>query len=277
MIEAKDLSKFYGSFTAIKDVNFSVHKGQVTAFLGPNGAGKSTTLKILTGYLSPSTGIAKIAGLDVSCNRIEAAKNVGYLPENGPLYPEMTPREFLEFIGHARGLEDHHLHNRIEAVIEQCNLESVTEKSIYKLSKGYRQRIGMAQVLVHEPNILIMDEPTSGLDPNQICDVRELIRELGKTKTILISTHILQEVEAVADQVILINEGCIVFDGTPDEMTQGSTLEDAFYQLTNHNKRRIADIVSHENGRLYESDKISNSALEDDPKQVEQSSESKTQ
>ena len=142
----------------------------------------------------------------------------------------------------------------------------MVHKDVGELSKGYRQRIGMAQVLVHEPNILIMDEPTSGLDPNQICDVRELIRELGKTKTILISTHILQEVEAVADQVILINEGCIVFDGTPDEMTQGSTLEDAFYQLTNHNKRRIADIVSHENGRLYESDKISNSALEDDPK-----------
>jgi ABC-2 type transport system ATP-binding protein len=260
MIEAKDLSKFYGSFAAIRNVNFSVHKGQVTAFLGPNGAGKSTTLKILTGYLSPSAGAAKIAGLDVSCNRIEAAAHVGYLPENGPLYPEMTPKEFLEFMGHARGLVDQHLHDRMEAVIGQCNLESVAEKSIYKLSKGYRQRIGMAQVLLHEPDILIMDEPTSGLDPNQICDVRELVRELGKTKTILISTHILQEVTAVADQVIVIDEGCIVFDGTPDEMTLGATLEDAFYRLTDHNKRSMTDVASHADSQPHTFDRINTSA-----------------
>ena len=146
----------------------------------------------------------------------------------------MTPRELLEFLGQARGLADGRLGDRIEAVIAQCNLQSVAEKSIYKLSKGYRQRIGMAQVLLHEPDILIMDEPTSGLDPNQIRDVRELVRELGETKTILISTHILQEVKAVADQVILIHEGRIVFDGTPDEMADGETLEDAFYRLTAH-------------------------------------------
>lgn len=232
MIEAAGLSKFYGAFAAIRDVSFSVRQGQVTAFLGPNGAGKSTTLKILTGYLGPSEGTARIAGLNVAVDRIEAVARVGYLPENGPLYPEMTPRELLEFMGEARGLADGRLRARMDAVISQCNLESVAEKSIYKLSKGYRQRVGMAHVLLHEPDILIMDEPTSGLDPNQIRDVRELVRQLGETKTILISTHILQEVKAVAEQVILINEGRIVFDGTPDEMAAGGTLEDAFYRLT---------------------------------------------
>ena len=232
MIEAAGLSKFFDTFAAIRDISFSVRRGQVAAFLGPNGAGKSTTLRVLTGYLSPSAGQARIAGMDVSRFRIEAAARVGYLPENGPLYPEMTPNELLRFFGEARGLSNGVLRGRIDAVIDQCNLQAVVDKSIYKLSKGYRQRVGMAQALLHEPDILIMDEPTSGLDPNQIRDVRELIRQLGETKTILISTHILQEVKAVADHVILIDEGRIVFDGTPDEMAAGESLEDAFYRLT---------------------------------------------
>ena len=232
MIEAAGLSKFFDTFAAIRDISFSVRAGQVAAFLGPNGAGKSTTLRVLTGYLSPSAGQARIAGMDVSRFRIEATARVGYLPENGPLYPEMTPNELLRFFGEARGLANGALGDRIDAVIDQCNLQAVVDKSIYKLSKGYRQRVGMAQALLHEPDILIMDEPTSGLDPNQIRDVRELVRQLGETKTILISTHILQEVKAVADHVILINEGRIVFDGTPDEMAAGESLEDAFYRLT---------------------------------------------
>jgi ABC-2 type transport system ATP-binding protein len=232
MIEAVGLSKFYGDFAAIRSVSFSVPQGQVAAFLGPNGAGKSTTLKILTGYLTPSEGAARIGGLDVLQHRIEAAGRIGYLPENGPLYPEMTPLELLQFFGEARGLSNGALKGRIDAVVEQCNLQGVLEKSIHKLSKGYRQRVGMAQALLHEPEILIMDEPTSGLDPNQIHDVRLLIRRLGETKTILISTHILQEVNAVCDHVILINEGRVVFDGTPPEMAAGGSLEDAFHRLT---------------------------------------------
>jgi len=232
MIEARGLSKLYGEFAAIRDVSFSVPRGQVAAFLGPNGAGKSTTLKVLTGYLSPSSGSAHVGGLDVATHRIEAAARVGYLPENGPLYPEMTPLELLEFFGNARGLSEDRLKKRIDEVVKQCHLEAVLEKSIFKLSKGYRQRVGMAQALLHEPDILIMDEPTSGLDPNQIRDVRQLIRGLGQTKTILISTHILQEVEAMADHVILVNEGRVVFDGTVDEMAGGATLEEAFHQLT---------------------------------------------
>jgi ABC-2 type transport system ATP-binding protein len=233
MIEAIGLSKFYRDFAAIRDVNFSIPAGQVVAFLGPNGAGKSTTMKILTGYLAPSAGTARIAGLDVAGDRIRAAERLGYLPENGPLYPEMTPLALLRFFGHARGLTGPRLKSRIEEVIQRCALQSVTEKSIRKLSKGYRQRVGMAQVLLHEPDVLIMDEPTSGLDPNQIREVRRTIREMAANRTILLSTHILQEVEAVADRVILINRGRIAFDGTPREM-QGEypTLDDAFQALT---------------------------------------------
>ncbi len=233
MIQAENLSKVYGSFHALKGVSFSVPRGQVAAFLGPNGAGKTTTMKILTGFLSPTSGTARIAGFDVSVNRLAAAEKLGYLPENGPLYQDMTPLSLLQFFGEARGMGTIRLHDRIEAVTTLLSLKSVLEKPIHKLSKGYRQRCGMAQALLHEPDVLIMDEPTSGLDPNQIRDVRATIRELGKSKTILLSTHILQEVEAVADRVIFVHAGEIVFDGTPAEMKKrGPTMDDVFHQLT---------------------------------------------
>jgi gliding motility-associated transport system ATP-binding protein len=233
MIEAIGLSKYYGDFAAIRDVSFRIPQGQVAAFLGPNGAGKSTTMKILTGYLAPSSGRARIAGLDMATARIQAAERIGYLPENGPLYPDMTPLGLLKFFGHARGLTGPRLQQRIDAVVARCALEAVLEKPIQKLSKGYRQRAGMAQVLLHEPDVLIMDEPTSGLDPNQTREVRQTVRELGRNKTILLSTHILQEVEAMAGRVIFINRGRVVFDGTPDEMRAGHTsLDAAFYALT---------------------------------------------
>jgi ABC-2 type transport system ATP-binding protein len=233
MIEAIGLSKFYGEFAAIRDVSFTVPQGQVAAFLGPNGAGKSTTMKVLTGFMAPSAGRARVAGIDVNSDRIGAAKRLGYLPENGPLYPDMTPLALLRFFGRARGLGGEHLRTRIADVVARCALESVLEKSIRKLSKGYRQRVGMAQVLLHEPEVLIMDEPTTGLDPNQIREVRRTIRELAQSKTILLSTHILQEVEAMADRVIFISRGRIVFDGTPQEMQAGRpSLDEAFRALT---------------------------------------------
>jgi ABC-2 type transport system ATP-binding protein len=233
MIEAAGLSKFYGEFAAIRQVSFSVPQGQVAAFLGPNGAGKSTTLKILSGYLAPSEGTARVAGVDVQTNRLAAVERLGYLPENGPLYPDMTPLELLRFFGRARGLAGTRLRQRIEDVVAKCAIEAVIEKSIRKLSRGYRQRVGMAQVLLHEPDVLIMDEPTAGLDPNQIRQVRETVRELAQSKTVLISTHILQEVQAVADRVIFIDLGRIVFDGTLEEMRSGrASLEEAFYALT---------------------------------------------
>jgi len=233
MIQAEKLSKVYGSFQALRDVSFSVPSGQVAAFLGPNGAGKTTTMKILTGFLSPTSGVARVAGHDVSVDRLAAAEKLGYLPENGPLYLDMTPLSLLRFFGEARSMPPGRLRDRIEAVTTLLSLKSVLEKPIYKLSRGYRQRCGMAQALLHEPDVLIMDEPTSGLDPNQIRDVRATIRELGKSKTILLSTHILQEVEAVADRVIFVHAGEIVFDGTPQEMkARGPSLDDVFHQLT---------------------------------------------
>jgi ABC-2 type transport system ATP-binding protein len=214
-------------------VSFKIHQGEVVAFLGPNGAGKSTTMKLLTGYLAASQGVAKIAGHDMATDRLAGSLRLGYLPENGPLYPDMTPYSLLKFFGEARGMAPARLNDRIEAVTTLLSLKSVIEKPIHKLSKGYRQRCGMAQALLHEPDVLIMDEPTSGLDPNQIRDVRATIRELGKSKTILLSTHILQEVEAVADRVLFIHAGEIVFDGTPQAMkSRGPSLDEVFHQLT---------------------------------------------
>ena len=232
MIEAAGLSKFYGPFVAIKDVTFSIPEGQIVSFLGPNGAGKSTTMKILAGYLAASEGTARIAGFDMTTQRLDGARHLGYLPENGPLYNDMTPLELLRFFGEARQLDGAKLKARVDAVITQCALETVIEKPIGKLSRGYRQRVGLAQALLHDPAVLIMDEPTAGLDPNQIRDFRENIRVLGRTKTILISTHILQEVEAVADRVIVVNDGKLVMDGPPSGLREGGSLEQTFYRLT---------------------------------------------
>jgi len=233
MIEAIGLSKYYGDFAAIRDVSFKVRQGEVVAFLGPNGAGKSTTMKLLTGYLAPSAGTAKIAGHNMATDRMAGAARLGYLPENGPLYPDMSPRSLLEFFADARGLIGDRKRARIEAVVDQCALGAVIGKAIGKLSKGYRQRVGMAQVLLHEPDVLILDEPTAGLDPNQIREVRDTIRRLGESKTILLSTHILQEVDAMASRVLFIDEGHMRYDGTPADLTRdGKSLDQHFHELT---------------------------------------------
>ncbi len=233
MIEAIGLSKFYGEFSASRDVNFKINQGEVVAFLGPNGAGKSTTMKLLTGYLAPSEGVAKIAGFNMSSQRIQGLRNLGYLPENGPLYLDMTPHSLLSFFADARGMSRSRRNDRIAAVVELCDLSSVIYKAIGKLSKGYRQRVGMAQALLHEPNVLIMDEPTAGLDPNQIQEVRNTMSRLGKNRTILLSTHIMQEVEAMASRVIMINEGGLVYDGATTALAKdGETLDQAFRRLT---------------------------------------------
>ncbi len=235
MIEANGLSKYYGQFIAIKDITFSIPEGQIVAFLGPNGAGKTTTMKILSGFLAPTSGTRAIAGLDVQSDRLNVAKQLGYLPENGPLYQDMTPLELLSFFGEVRGLEPVKCKERIDYVNKLCSLQEVLDKPINKLSRGYRQRVGMAQTLLHDPDVLIMDEPTAGLDPNQIRDFRTNVKELRKTKTILISTHILQEVDVIADRVLLINNGKLVFDGTPNELKDKESLEQSFYRLTeNH-------------------------------------------
>ena len=232
LIEAHGISKYYGDFVAVKDISFSVPRGQVVAFLGPNGAGKTTTMKILTGFLAPSEGEAKIAGFNMGSERLEGAKHLGYLPENGPLYDSMTPLELLNFFGDVRGMTSSQLKNRIEAVIDQCALSEVLEKPIGKLSRGYRQRVGVAQALLHDPEVLIMDEPTAGLDPNQIRDFRANIVDLSLTKTVLLSTHILQEVQAVASRVLFIHEGKLVYDGTPEQMCNDRSMDETFYRLT---------------------------------------------
>jgi ABC-2 type transport system ATP-binding protein len=232
MIEAKGLSKYYGPFVAIKDITFAIPEGQIVAFLGPNGAGKSTTMKILSGYLAQSEGLASIAGFDVTHQRLEAAKRLGYLPENGPLYNDMTPADLLGFFGEARGLAGEGLEERLAVVVDQCAIKEVWEKPIGKLSRGYRQRVGLAQALLHDPDVLIMDEPTAGLDPNQIKDFRENIKVLAITKTVLISTHILQEVDAVADRVLLVHDGRMLFDGSPDELKEDGSLEKPFHRMT---------------------------------------------
>jgi len=232
MIEAVGLSKSFGRFMAIEDVSFNIHQGEVVAFLGPNGAGKSTTMRLLTGYLAPSAGVARIAGHDMATDRDAGSMLLGYLPENGPLYPDMTPRGLLNFFATARGLTGEHRRRRIAEVVEQCALGGVMGKPIGKLSRGYRQRVGMAHVLLHEPEVLILDEPTAGLDPNQIHEVRQTVRRLGQSKTILLSTHILQEVEAMADRVLFINEGRLVFDGSVAELTAGKPRDERFHELS---------------------------------------------
>lgn len=233
MIEARGLSKFYGDFAATRDVSFSVPKGQVCAFLGPNGAGKSTTMKMLTGFLAPSDGEAFLAGYNVATDRIPASEQLGYLPENGPLYSEMTPEGMLKYVGGVRGLSGSSLRDRMAFVADKCALGEVWRKPIAKLSRGFRQRVGMANSLLHDPSVLILDEPTSGLDPNQVQGVRELIGELSRTKTILLSTHILQEVRAVCDRVILINNGRLVFDGPTSDLGENEiAIEEKFRSLT---------------------------------------------
>jgi len=240
-IRAENLSKIYGDFAALHSVSFEVRRGTVAAFLGPNGAGKSTTMKILTGYLAPTTGRAQVLGFDPSDpeQRIEMSRRLGYLPENGPLYVDMTPRETLEFVAQIRGLGAG-TRAAVDRVVAQCAIDQVMSKPIAKLSKGYRQRVGMAQALLHDPEVLILDEPTSGLDPLQIREVRQLIRELGRSKTILLSTHILSEVEAVASEVIVVGEGRLAFAGSLDQLRAGGTVEERFYALMDRKKQEAA-------------------------------------
>jgi ABC-2 type transport system ATP-binding protein len=233
MIEALGLSKFYGVFAACRDISFTINRGELVAFLGPNGAGKSTTMKLLTGYLAPSQGSGRIAGHDMATDRIAGSSRLGYLPENGPLYPDMTPHTILEFFADARGMSAAYKKERIDAVIDLCVLGSVLHRPISKLSKGFRQRVGMAQALLHEPDVLIMDEPTAGLDPNQIVEVRKTLLRIAQEKTILLSTHILQEVEAMAKRVIMIYEGRMVYDGPTSGLSaKYGSLDKAFHSLT---------------------------------------------
>ena len=211
-IEVVNLSKLYGVQKAVNDISFSIDNNEIVAFLGPNGAGKSTTMKIATSYIAPTSGTVFVNGLDVTTNPIQVKSTVGYLPENNPLYLDMFVHEYLRFSGRFYGLSGKNLKNRVADVINTCQLNLEQNKQISQLSKGYKQRVGLAQALLHDPSVLILDEPTSGLDPNQIVEVRSLIKRVSRDKTVLFSTHIMQEVEAICDRVIVINKGEIVAD-----------------------------------------------------------------
>ncbi len=225
MIRVSNLVKTFGPTLAVDDVSFEVPEGQIVGFLGPNGAGKSTTMRMLTTYLDPDSGKIEIAGIDALESPLEARQQLGYLPESAPLYEELNVVDSLKYIGRIRGLGGGNLGNRVDAMVDACGLEGVVHKDIGELSKGYRQRVGLAQTLIHDPDFLILDEPTTGLDPNQIKEIRGLIKKIGEKKTIILSTHILSEVQATCTRAIIINQGRLVADGHPDELVSkmGST------------------------------------------------------
>jgi ABC-2 type transport system ATP-binding protein len=218
MIQVESLSKNYGPTKAVDRVTFTVRKGEVLGFLGPNGAGKSTTMKMLTCFIAPTGGSAKVAGLDVFDDSLEVRQRIGYLPEDTPLYRDMTVVEFLRFVASVRGMESDKREKRIKEIGGRCGLGDVAGKLVGELSKGFRQRVGLAQAMLHDPDLLILDEPTSGLDPNQIVEIRELIKEVGREKTVILSTHILPEVQATCSRILIISSGKLVADGTPDEL-----------------------------------------------------------
>ena len=229
MIEVRELTKSYGPTIAVNQVTFDAHAGEVLGFLGPNGAGKTTTMRILTCYLSADTGSATVAGYDVFEESVEVRKHIGYLPESAPLYADMGVLEYLNFMTQVRHIPKSQRKERTRAVIDICGLEDVIQKDIGELSKGYRQRVGLAQSLIHDPPILILDEPTSGLDPSQIIEIRNLIKDIGKEKLVLFSTHILPEVSATCSRILIINDGKIVANGTPDELSSQAKGEDTVH------------------------------------------------
>ena len=218
MIEVEHLSKNYGATRAVQDISFRVEKGEVVGFLGPNGAGKSTTMRMLTCYIAPDAGTARVAGFDITARPLEVKKRIGYLPENNPLYLEMGVIEYLRFIASMRGIAGTAVRERLRHVLDICGLGAMAAKDVGELSKGFRQRLGLAQALIHDPDVLILDEPTIGLDPHQIIEIRNLIKNIGREKTVILSSHILPEVAATCDRVLIINRGGIVGSGTPEEL-----------------------------------------------------------
>ena len=243
MIEINHLTKKFDQFAAVDDLNFNVEEGEVLGFLGPNGAGKSTTMKVITGFLSPSAGSVTVDGYDITKNPIEAKALIGYLPEGAPSYGDMTTIEFLNFIAEIRGFRGEQIAARVQHVLKEVALESVAHQTIETLSKGFKRRVGLAQAIMHDPKVLILDEPTDGLDPNQKHHVRELIKNLAKDKIVVISTHILEEVTAVCSRAIIIADGKIVADGTPAELEAKSKYHHAVSVRLNQDYDLAADLA----------------------------------
>jgi ABC-2 type transport system ATP-binding protein len=228
MIEVRNLTKRYGEFVAVRDISFTASPGQILGFLGPNGAGKTTTMRIITGFMPATSGTVKVAGYDIFDDSYEVRKRIGYLPENPPLYSDMTVTGYLRFVGRIRGISRAELNDSVDRVLRKCGLTEVTTRVIGHLSKGFRQRVGLAQALVHNPNVLVLDEPTIGLDPRQIIEIRTLIRELSAERTVILSTHILPEVSQLCQKVVIINAGRIVVEDTLANLTQEMSLEQVF-------------------------------------------------
>lgn len=243
-IEVKNLFKYYGNQAAVKDISFNVGSGEIVGFLGPNGAGKSTTMKILTGYINASGGSVEVCGKPVTVDSLDTRRLIGYLPENNPLYLDMYVKEYLTFVGKIYHVPN--LKARVEEMISKVGLEIEQNKRIGQLSKGYRQRVGLAQAIIHDPEVLILDEPTSGLDPNQLADIRNLIKSIGKEKTVMLSTHIMQEVEAICDRVVIINRGEIVADDTAKDLQLEGSLQTVYVEfegdVTRNRLKKIAGV-----------------------------------
>jgi len=242
-IEVKNLFKYYGDQAAVRDASFSVAKGEIVAFLGPNGAGKSTTMKILTGFISASSGEVKVCGMPVDVDSLDTRQVIGYLPEHNPLYLDMYVKEYLEFVGRIYKVKN--LKERVLEMIKAVGLEVEQNKRLGALSKGYRQRVGLAAAIIHDPQVLILDEPTSGLDPNQLVEIRELIKKIGKSKTVMLSTHIMQEVEAICDRIVIINKGQIVADDTAQHLQLNLSHQTVYAEFDGQLSKSVLSKIPH--------------------------------
>lgn len=242
-IEVKNLFKYYGDQAAVRDASFSVAKGEIVAFLGPNGAGKSTTMKILTGFISASSGEVKVCGMPVDVDSLDTRQVIGYLPEHNPLYLDMYVKEYLEFVGRIYKVKN--LKERVAEMIKAVGLEVEQNKKLGALSKGYRQRVGLAAAIIHDPQVLILDEPTSGLDPNQLVEIRELIKKIGKSKTVMLSTHIMQEVEAICDRIVIINKGQIVADDTAQHLQLNLSHQTVYAEFDGQLSKSVLSKIPH--------------------------------
>ncbi|KMQ50489.1 gliding motility-associated ABC transporter ATP-binding subunit GldA [Chitinispirillum alkaliphilum] len=244
MLKVDNLSKRFGDFYAVKNLNFHIKKGEIFGFLGPNGAGKTTTMRIINCFMPASNGSVMVDGLETTQNTLEVRKKIGYLPESTPLYNDMTVKEYLKFAGQVRDIQGHSLERRIDEMFTICGLAKMATRQIGKLSKGYRQRVSLAQAIIHNPDLLILDEPMSGLDPNQIIEIRQLIKKIGKEKTVIYCSHILSEVSATCDRILIINDGSIVATGTPDELTSGSQQGSRYVAKIKGEKKAIKNSLS---------------------------------
>ena len=260
-IEVKNVYKYFGEQAAVKDISFSVKKGEIVGFLGPNGAGKSTTMRMITGFLPVSSGEIYVSGLKVGIDNLKAQQKIGYLPENNPLYVDMYVKEYLEFVGRIYKVTN--LKSRIKEMIEAVELELEQHKKIGALSKGYRQRVGLAQAIIHDPEVLILDEPTSGLDPNQLVEIRELIKSIGKEKTLMLSTHIMQEAEAICDKIVIISKGEIVTNKSTLELQKKASGEFLFVEFQQEVSKSqlkkikgVDGVESYNNGFLLKSNSL---------------------